>query len=207
VTTDTAAAWYNGRNGKFNSSLNFDGTDDYIDMGDPSTGSLDFGASQDFSWSSWIKTTNTSSEKIVSKWDGLGTTDAYYSSVNIDTVNKASCAIYSDAGGQHQNRIASSTNVTDGNWHHLICVRSGQNLSLYLDGRLENSLNDASIDDDIGNTRNFVIGGYDDVSIVGDFTGQIDDVRVYNYPLTPAQIKTVYNENSAVRFGPMTGSP
>ena len=35
--------------------------------------------------------------------------------------------------------------------------------------------------------------------------GLIDDVRVYNYALTPLQIKTVYNENSAVRFGPNTG--
>jgi hypothetical protein len=39
------------------------------------------------------------------------------------------------------------------------------------------------------------------------FDGLIDDVRIYNYALTPAQIRTVYNQNSAVRFGPLTGSP
>jgi hypothetical protein len=39
------------------------------------------------------------------------------------------------------------------------------------------------------------------------FNGQIDDVRIYNYALTATQIKTLYNENAAVRFGPLTGSP
>jgi hypothetical protein len=39
------------------------------------------------------------------------------------------------------------------------------------------------------------------------FNGQIDDVRIYNYALTSYQVKTLYNENSAVRFGPLTGSP
>lgn len=39
------------------------------------------------------------------------------------------------------------------------------------------------------------------------YAGQIDDVRVYNYALTGTQVKTLYNENSSVRFGPLTGSP
>jgi hypothetical protein len=35
-----------------------------------------------------------------------------------------------------------------------------------------------------------------------DLIGKLDDIRIYNYALTPAQIKNVYNENSAIRFGP-----
>jgi len=31
ATVDTATAWYNGKDGKYNSSLSFDGNDDYID--------------------------------------------------------------------------------------------------------------------------------------------------------------------------------
>ncbi len=35
-----------------------------------------------------------------------------------------------------------------------------------------------------------------------NYTGGIlDDVRLYNYALTPVQIKTLVNENAAVRFG------
>jgi hypothetical protein len=39
------------------------------------------------------------------------------------------------------------------------------------------------------------------------FKGQIDDVRIYNYALTPDQIKTLYNGGGALRFGPITGTP
>jgi hypothetical protein len=38
------------------------------------------------------------------------------------------------------------------------------------------------------------------------FKGQLDDVRIYNYALTPLQIKSIMNEG-AVRFGPAEGSP
>jgi hypothetical protein len=32
------------------------------------------------------------------------------------------------------------------------------------------------------------------------FDGQIDDVRVYNYPLTKAQVLNLFNGGSAVQF-------
>ena len=35
-----------------------------------------------------------------------------------------------------------------------------------------------------------------------DYSGYLDDVRIFDYPLTAVQVKTLYNENSAVRFGP-----
>ena len=42
---------------------------------------------------------------------------------------------------------------------------------------------------------------------VGYLEGKIDDARLYNYVLTAAQIKTLFNENAAVRFGPAEGLP
>jgi hypothetical protein len=39
------------------------------------------------------------------------------------------------------------------------------------------------------------------------YDGQMDDVMLFNYALTPAQIRTLYNQNAAVRFAPVTGSP
>ena len=35
-----------------------------------------------------------------------------------------------------------------------------------------------------------------------NFSGQIDDVRIYNYSLTPVQIKQIYNQGGGIRFGP-----
>ena len=56
-------------------------------------------------------------------------------------------------------------------------------------------------------SQSSIIGGTNTGNVWEFWNGQIDDVRVYNYVLTGAQIKTLYNEDSAVRFGPLTGSP
>ncbi|MDP2918555.1 MAG: LamG-like jellyroll fold domain-containing protein, partial [bacterium] len=42
---------------------------------------------------------------------------------------------------------------------------------------------------------------------VGYLEGKLDDARLYNYVLTASQIKTLFNENAAVRFGPEAGLP
>ena len=34
------------------------------------------------------------------------------------------------------------------------------------------------------------------------FSGQIDDVQIFNYALTATQVKQLYNQNAGVRFGP-----
>ena len=39
------------------------------------------------------------------------------------------------------------------------------------------------------------------------FDGQIDQFQIYSYEMTASQIARLYNESSAVRFGPVTGSP
>jgi hypothetical protein len=39
------------------------------------------------------------------------------------------------------------------------------------------------------------------------YDGQLDDVTLFNYALSPAQIKVLYNQNPAVRFAPVTGTP
>ena len=39
------------------------------------------------------------------------------------------------------------------------------------------------------------------------FDCQIDDVKGLNYALTAIEIQLEFNQSSAVRFGPLTGSP
>lgn len=39
------------------------------------------------------------------------------------------------------------------------------------------------------------------------YSGQMDEVKIWNYALTSTQIKNEYNQGSAVRFGPSEGTP
>jgi hypothetical protein len=77
-------------------------------------------------------------------------------------------------------------------------------IEIYINGNRENS---SVLGSAMGTntTDPFRVGSTSDTSAQW-FSGLIDDVRLYRYPLTASQIKTVMN-GGAVRFGPQTGSP
>ena len=58
------------------------------------------------------------------------------------------------------------------------------------------------------NAQNFNLGTSDaGTTGTNDYTGLIDDVQVFNYPLTKQQVQNVMNQNSSIRFAPSTGTP
>ena len=95
--------------------------------------------------------------------------------------------------------------VNDGNWHHVVAVynKTTNLLTRYVDGLPTGkqdsitSINSVSNDEtlDIGISRTTGVRNTD------PFNGQIDEVKIFNYALTPLQVKTEYNDGS-VRFGP-----
>src|SRR5690606_3184093 len=60
-TCQTSGAWANGKDGKFNGSLNFDGTDDYVAI--PDSSSLSVGDT--FSITVWVFPTSLSSRREI----------------------------------------------------------------------------------------------------------------------------------------------
>ena len=76
-------------------------------------------------------------------------------------------------------------NVNDGQWHHIVGVYDGAKLCLYVDGRLDNSVEvSKSIDT---NDAPVCIGGH---SEKGErcWNGLIDEVRIYDYALSQNEI-------------------
>ncbi|MBI4136833.1 LamG domain-containing protein, partial [Candidatus Roizmanbacteria bacterium] len=199
---DTSEAWRNGTTGKINASLDFDGTDDYVDFGDIS--SWDFTATQSFSINFWFKTSvaaPSSDAVMFSKYRASGTTQVWYAALNNST-NYPRFAIYD---GTNNPDAVGTTALNDGSWHHYVGVRNvtDDKLYLYIDGKLVNSDTDTTTAT-LANSHKAHVGGLLNSSDTGltantQFDGQIDDVRIYNYALTAAQVKDVMN-NGAVRF-------
>ena len=88
-------------------------------------------------------------------------------------------------GGALQFEFPAQGLVVDGTWHHVAAVREGDEGRIYIDGGLSG----------------FALGPVQPLSPIisvavgadirdGDkhFSGQIDDVRIYDSALTPAQI-------------------
>ena len=154
-TVNSSSAWYNGKSGKRSASLDFDGSDDYVDIGD--TGRTDI-----YAVSFWVKPADTTESILqLSASDTVAVSSGTMSIGGFGTET-----VYID-GRQ-------TTSFSDANWHHVTVVSDS--------GLTANDM-------DIGRVSTTY------------FDGQIDDVRIYNYPLTAAQIRKVMNDGTA-RFGP-----
>jgi hypothetical protein len=194
---DGTGAWYNGKSGKFNSAMSFDGVDDYVDAGD--NGTTDMGFSN-FTVEGWIKTSSSGGGygRLVDKSFATG----FSVFVRSGTIGMAIANLY------NLNARSGAATITDNQWHHVAVVfnRNG-NAVFYVDGHIDGAATDISSTSavDLNNATNFKIGN----GTTGDspFAGLIDDVKIYNYALTQQQVLLDYNQGAAVRFGPATGRP
>jgi len=179
-TSMTSSDWVDGQVGK---ALDFDGADDYINVGNGS--SLTLGTT-DFTLEAWVKTSDFSTEKrtIIYKRNG----DKFYWLYFIS--GKLKFHLRSSSGVE--TLAYASTDITDDTWHHVVAVRDyGNNLYIYVDGELDSS---PTIDDveDIGSNGDLVIGA----TCVGllNFDGLIDEVRVYNRALSATEAEILYRK-------------
>ena len=173
----TSAAWTNGAIGKINSSLNFDGTDDYI-----SISNISFTDSQPWSFSSWINHKDASTTFYAGR---NSSNEGFLNNLSGNFAYRDKNAVYYSF---------SSTSSYMYKFTNLIWVADGTgNLSLYINGLLDKTISN------VPTQMNFEMLGRGYSSNDYNFTGKMDDVRIYNYALTPEQIKLVYN-NGAINF-------
>jgi hypothetical protein len=182
--TATGTAWGNGATGKFNSSLNFDGTDDYVSV--PSNTIYNVGG--DMTISSWIKTSTAALTPILSNRSGGGGR-LYYGIQSGKPFVFDNPALPASFPG--------NITINDNIWHNIVFVRSGNTSSFYVDGVFDSSATQTGY----SAVADIFRIGHDVANGTPYFPGQIDDVRIYNYALTKEQIAIVKNEGSALRFG------
>ena len=180
-------------------SLEFDGTNDYVELASPFEST--FGAS--FSVSCWFKAD-----------DGLplsGTSEAIFgardgdSRVYLYIEDSGKIFVIYDVEGTSINAQSASAELTDGQqpWKHLVLVidDTANQISIYLDNKLV-TLDDGDNDGDIGSTdlstyastRNMFIGSASNNGSRNlDFAGKISEWVLYSTALTASQVATLYN--------------
>jgi len=82
--------------------------------------------------------------------------------------------------------------LNNGVWHHYVGVKNSTTIVIYLDGVLNNSLA-GIITGSITTTTPFWIGDY---SATYSWSGQIDEVMVFNRALSSSEIKQIYDSQS-----------
>lgn len=84
--------------------------------------------------------------------------------------------------------LVSKRKLDDGQWHHVAGVSDGRRAALYVDGELEASA-DAK---PIAQNSAPVMIGCNSTAYERRFNGWIDDVRLYAYGLSEAEVKALY---------------
>ena len=167
-----------------NFAMEFDGTDEYVSVGNPT----ELQITGDITISAWFKSTSTSFGDIVSK--------GYYGNGTI------SYELYlrSLGGGVGFDYYGGSTVATrvfaqytsaqnDGQWHHLVGVKSGSGAILYLDGtQVATGTGQAAI---YNSSKDVRIGNASDDT--NHFNGDIDEVAIWNKALALEDVQTIYN--------------
>ena len=166
-------------NVNLDSSLQFDGSDDNIDIGDITV--LDGDGS--FTQTAWAKFASDggSTQYIAWKQDAFG--------IGLFSDYRLRGYIYYSGGDTNTAyNFPDTTNGPRGDgWIHIASSYDGSNLKLYVNGDLKDTVALAS--KTISNSSdNFKIGG---IGAGTQFKGEIADVRLYSSTLTDAEIKTL----------------
>jgi tetratricopeptide (TPR) repeat protein len=163
--------------------LKLDGDGDYVDCGsDPAfniTGSITVAA--------WIKVNASSEPRHMilgsSAW-------CLFKKEEENTIKFLCNGVRTRGGGHNQSEVVGITKVNDGGWHHVAAVYDGTRMYLYMDGRFETPRAVwGSIDTNHGPVY---IGGNDSPTLIHTWNGLIDDVRIYSYALSEAEIKALH---------------
>ena len=156
-------------------SLAFDGTDDYIQLGE------DFELNT-FSVSAWVKTTTDSTAQII-----IGTRSAsdkgwicYLNSNEIPTFKNMNVT------------ITSSETVALNKWYHLAFTFDGtsDNYGIYINGKQNTYTSSATVSVADCDPARIGVEAY---NTSYDWFGNISEVAVYDAELTASQIATIYN--------------
>jgi hypothetical protein len=161
-----------------NSSVGFDGLDDYVDV----TDTADFDITGPISVEAWIKVVSWDDnwQAIVTKGDSAYRLHRFLNTDNLSfAADGLSCA-----------DVQGTKNVNDGAWHHVVGEWDGTTKSTYVDGVLDTSCpasgTIATNGYDLGIGENFQQPGR-------NWDGSIDDVAVYNHALTAAEVQLHYD--------------
>ncbi|MFC1635358.1 sugar-binding protein [Planctomycetota bacterium] len=171
--------------GKIGGALRFGGNGDWVHVANQSK----FDCIAEVTVAAWIKVNRFDKEwqAIVTKGDSAWRLQRNQNQDNLEFA----CSGLKIPSGSPYGNLLGQKNVNDGKWHHVAGVYDGQNMYLYVDGRVDVS---QPASGPIGTNNHPVYIG-ENAEMTGRFwNGLIDDVRVYNGALGQAEIRALYNE-------------
>jgi len=164
--------------GVLSGALEFDGTNDYVDIANPAA--ANFNISGAISITAWVKLLD-----VHHSWNYIvrhksKTEFGFYNDTKPRFKLKSTNHSYYEVNGNDR--------LTLGRWYHIAGVRDGTFMGIYVDGSLVDSRNDFS--GELNSNIEYIrIGGKGSSGL----NAGIDDVRIYNRALTAQEIYDMAN--------------
>ncbi|MDB4419292.1 hypothetical protein N9291_01670 [bacterium] len=160
------------------------------DAGDPGENANDTDRTgSDLTISTWVKVT-----AFTVGWQGI-LSHGEQTDYRIARLQSGNNVAYAGGVGDLRGGIS----INDGEWHHLVAVTThGVGTQLYVDGVLDKEVSNAATGiTQSDNPKDVLwIGGNPDNG--REFNGQIDDVAMWDRPLTPAEITEIFNAGGSL---------
>ena len=177
--------WISGRTG---SALDFDGTNDYVEMSDYNF----LNGLNGFTISVRIKSDISSADRTI--FSAVGNDNFILRYDSYGTYGGGSNVIQFQVNtiGGEAGRLESSDSVQTTNWQHIVGTWNGTNLSLYLDGILDTPTYNVGA---TGQTTGATECKLGESTLYGTFwDGIIDEGMIYNRTLSAREIWQLYVE-------------
>ena len=186
--------------GLLNNAMDFDGSDDYLRV----THTPDLANFTGLTLSAWINPqgpVSASWEHIISKDNGTG---ANYGIIWAGTTSVGEGCMsvgviefrIQDTGFTSHHLCSSSVISENTGWHHVTATWDGSTARMYINGDYETSKAVAITHGDSGDDLG--IGANVDDPTGRAFEGYIDDVRIYDRPLSDLEVQELYNRTNYI---------
>jgi hypothetical protein len=188
----------NGNNGTYNGGMgtvadtasggsraySFNGSNDYINCGIAST----VHSNSVFTYSIWMKASSNTGTTVgvFGAYDHTTGDRGALFAVGTNFSNKGAFYYQSVGATYNSSQLLQSTlNVVDGTWHHIACVFDGVNgtAKFYRDGTLRGSTS-SNVPSTVNQSTDFLVGR----GAAANFSGYVDDARVFDRALTTSEI-------------------
>ena len=159
-------------------ALELDGSSDYVNLGNPTALQI----TGDLTIQMWLKPTNFSARR-----NPIG--KAYGGEYTMTQETNGTITFYNGSnggnGGSYQQTETNQALIIN-EWNHITLVRDivSQTVTWYINGIKTNERTGARTDIAAGNNNTYIGEGY-----VDGYAGLIDEVRIWNTPLTEQQIR------------------
>ncbi|WP_233214590.1 LamG-like jellyroll fold domain-containing protein [Rhodopirellula bahusiensis] len=189
---DASVDTTSGTNQVGDGKLTLDGTGDYVDLS-ANVGS--FANLTAGTISTWVKLSSSDFSTIFDISDGA---TSNFASLWVENGNLIWAV---NAGGSSLMRATSTATINDDTWHHVAVTTDSSGTSLFIDGvkltggDVTYSQGDASTTtffNDLTGPSSVKLGAYDIGSVGGEFTGLMDDIRVYNYAVNESDMAELH---------------